>query len=562
IYINAKWKPILGEKIRQGVEESSGHLYYIDFKDIHINLLSGNVVLDSLKLTPDTNIFNKLKKINKAPTHLYRIKLAHLKFSRVGILNAYLNKKIKINSIVLDHPSIDMIFHKVPKKPDTVKVEKTLYQQLSKSISSLHIGNIRVIDADFDYYSGTKKLNVVKHLKIDVKDFLVDSISQYDSTRVLHAKNIGFELAGYQSLTADQMYTIKVDSLKGSISRKTMILKGLKLIPMYPDLTFSRKYKVQKDRYSLSFTEMELTGLDFLSLHSNGSLHAGHLAIGAAKVAVFLNRELPPPSFDKGRNYPHNALKRLPIATRIDTVSLKGVDVAYTEYDTKTNERGTLKLENLGGKIFNVSNDSLRLLKHPHAYADLSTKILGTGKLNVKIDFNLTDKNAAFSYTGHVEPFDMRILNPLASSLGLVSIESGKVKQLDFNISANERRSAGTVKFLYNDLKVSLLKENEAGEKKKKGLLSFLANAILIKNDNPSKGDPVRIAHVTMERVPQASFFNLMWKSVFLGIREAVGIGVVPIKPMVEPKKSREEMREKREAERRKEKPKQPKKIG
>lgn len=562
IYINAKWKPVLREKIQTGIYEGSHHLYHIDFKDVHLNLLSGNIVLDGVQLSPDTTVFDSLKNMSKAPTHLYRIKLAHLKLSRAGILTAYFKKRIKMNSIVLDHPSIDMIFYKVPPQRDTVKAEQTLYQQLSKSIRSLRIGSVRIVDADFDYYNGEKKLNAIKHLTVDVKDILIDSLSQYDTTRVLHAKNIGFNLAGYQSLTADKMYTVKVDSLRGSISGKTLVLKGLQLIPMYPDLTFSRKYKVQKDRYSLKFSEINVKGIDFINLHSTGSLRARQISIGPAKVAVFMNRELPPPAFDKGRNYPHNALKRLGIATVIDQITLNKVDIAYTEFNPKTNERGTLKLEDLGGSITNVSNDSLQLTRKSHAYANLHTRILSKGQLGVKIDFNLTDKNGAFSYSGQVRPFDMRILNPLAGSLGLVAIESGKVNQVDFTIHANEKGSSGTVKFLYNDLKVNLLKEDEKGQKKKKGLLSFLANAILIKNNNPSKGEQPRVAQVQMERVPQASFFNLMWKSVFLGIRESVGIGIVPVKPMAEPGKSRKAMREVRKEERKKEKPKQPKKLG
>lgn len=536
IYFNAKWKPLLSTKLKDGVYDASHHLYRIDFQDIHLNLLSGNVVLDSLKLIPDTAVFNQLKKIRKAPTHLYRIKSAHLKLSRVGILTAYFKKKIKMNSIVLDHPSVDVIYHKVPKRTDTLKDEQTLYQQLSKSIRAIRINSIRIVDADFNYYSGPKELSAIKHLTVNVRNVLIDSLSQYDTTRVLHSKDIGFELIGYQSLTKDKMYTLKVDTVRGSISRKTLLIKNFKLIPMYPDLTFSRKYKVQKDRYDLNFKEINITGIDFIGLHNDGDLHAKRVAIGESKVAVFLNRELPPPNLDKKINYPHNALKRLPIATLIDTISINKVDVAYTEFNNKTNERGTLKLQNLRGRILNVTNDSLRLLKQNHAYADLTTNIMGTGKLNVKIDFNLTDRNASFNYVGHVSPFNMLVLNPLAKPLGLIAIKSGEVSQVDFNMHANENRSAGTVTFLYQNLKVNLLEENEEGKKEKKGLLSFLANTILIKNDNPSKGQEVRVARVNHERVPQASFFNLMWKSVFVGIREAVGLGSIPMKPMPKPK--------------------------
>jgi hypothetical protein len=555
LYLSSKWKPILTTKIKEGVYEGSHHLYRIDFQDIHLNLFSGNVVLDSIKLIPDTAVYNKLKTIKKAPAHLFRIRMAHLKLSRIGFFGAYFKQKIKMNTIILDHPSIDMIYHKVPKQLDTTK-EQTLYQQISKSIRSIRINAIRVIDADFDYYNGEKKLNAVKHLTVDVKDILIDSLSQYDTTRVFHSKNIGFELAGYKSATADKMYAIKIDTIRGSVSRKTVVIKGLLLTPLYPDLTFSRKYKIQKDRYDVAFGEINMNGVDFISLNNDGELHAKSLKIGPAKVAIFLNRELPPPGFDKARNYPHNALKRLPIPTIIDTLILKNIDISYTEFNPKTNERGTLKLDNLSGNVLNLTNDSARLTKHNHAYADLNTAVMGAGKINVKIDFNLTDKAASFNYVGHMGTLNLPVLNPLSKSLGLVSIEKGKVQSIDFNISANERGSSGTVKFIYNDLKINLLEENEEGKKEKKGLLSFLANTILIKNDNPSKGDPVRTSKITFTRVPQASFFNLMWKSVFIGIRETVGIGIVPVKPMEKPKKSAKERRQERRVEKKKEKAK------
>jgi hypothetical protein len=556
IYFSAKWKPLLREKIKESVYEGSNHLYKIDFQDIHLNLVTGTVVLDSIKLTPDTSVFNQLKAIKKAPTHLFRIKLAHLNLKRVSVLKAYFEKEIIMNDIILDNPSIDMVYHKVPKRADTVKDDSTLYQQISKSLKSIRVLNIKVIDADFDYYNGPKKLNAVKHLSINIKDVLIDSIAQFDTTRVFHAKDIAFAMADYRSLTADKMYTIKVDTVRGSLNKKTLRVVGVQLIPMYPDLTFSRKYNAQKDRYDLKFDELSFSGIDFISLNNDGNLHAKRLNIGPAKVAVFLNRELSPPNFDKGRNFPHNALKRLSIETLVDTLTLNKVDIAYTEYDAKTKERGTLRLENLSGQILNITNDSLRLAKRNHAYADLTTYVMGAGKLNVKIDFNLTSKDAAFSYVGHVSPFNLKVLNPLSRSLGLVSINTGSVKYVDFSINANERGSTGVVKFAYNDLKVNLLKEDENGVKEKKGFLSFLANTILIKNDNPTKGEELRVSNITFTRVPQASFFNLMWKSVFIGIRETVGLGIVPVKPMKEPISNKKAERIKKRAERKAERAK------
>ncbi len=536
LVLSAKWKPTLTTKIKDGVKDASKGLYQIDFKDIHLNLLTGTAVLDSISLMPDTTVFNQLRANKEAPTHLFKIKLAHLKISRVGVLTAYFKKKVALKAIILDQPSIDMIYHKVPKRRDATKKEQTLYELISKSLKSISVGQIKVQDADFDYYNGKQKLNAVKHLSINVKDILIDSLSQFDTTRVFHSKNIGFELLGYQSVTKDKMYTLKLDTISGSVTGKDLEIRGFKMVPMYPKLAFSRKYSAQKDRYDLSFQKISLAGIDYVALNNNGELYVKDVNLGPAKVDVFMNRELPPPNIDKARNFPHMALRRLPIPTVVERLKIAKVDVAYGEYNPKTKEIGTIKLNGLNGTISNLTNDSARLSSKNHAYADLTTYVMGAAEMNVKIDFNLTAKNAAFQYKGTVKGFDLKALNAISKPLGQIAIESGKVTSAYFDVSANSSGSKGVVNFFYTDLKIKMLGEDENGKEKKKGLLSFLANTILIKDDNVP-GEKARKVTVTHERVPQASFFNLMWKTVFKGMREAVGIGIVPMKKMPEPKK-------------------------
>jgi len=535
LVLSAKWKPILTTKIKEGVKEASKGLYGIDFKDVHLNLLTGTAVLDSISLMPDTAVFNQLRADKEAPTHLFKIKLAHLKISRVGILTAYFKKEVALTAIILDQPSIDMIYHKVPKRTVTAKKEQTLYELISKSLKSIWVGQIKVQDANFDYYSGKQKLNSVKHLSISVKDILIDSLSQFDTTRVFHSKNIGFELLGYQSVTKDKMYTLKLDTLRGSITGKDLEIRGFKMVPMYPKLAFSRKYSTQKDRYDLIFQKISLIGIDYVGLNNNGELYIKEVNLGPAKVDVFMNRELPPPNIDKARNFPHVALRRLPIPTIVERLKIAKIDVAYGEYNPKTKEIGTIKLNGLNGTASNLTNDSVRLSEQNHAYADLTTDVMGAAQMNVKIDFNLTAKNAAFQYKGTVKGFDLKALNAISKPLGQIAIESGKVTSAYFDVSANSSGSKGVVNFFYTDLKIKMLGEDQDGKEKKKGLLSFLANTILIKDDNVP-GEKARKVTVAHERVPQASFFNLMWKTVFKGIREAVGIGIVPMKKMPEPK--------------------------
>ncbi len=562
-YFSAKWKPLLTEKIKEGVYNGSHHLYKIDFKDIHLNLLTGSATIDDVTLMPDTGVFKELKKVKLAPTHLFQLKLAHLSLSRVGILTAYFKKKVEMNAIVLDKPSINMIYNKVPKRPDTVKDEKTLYEQISKTLKSIHIKSVRIVDADFDYINGTtsKTLNSIKHLNINVKDVLIDSLSQYDTTRFYHTRDISFELTGYRSVTKDKMYTMKIDTIKGSATGKTVEIAGLQMIPMYPDLTFSRKNKEQKDRYDFAFSTIKLTGVDFIRLNTEGSLHASSLRIGPAKVKIFMNRELPPTTQNKGRNFPHMALRRLPVETIIDTLKLRNVDVAYTEYNPIAQKRGTIEFYKLTANIFNVTNDSLQLTKNHYAAAHVNALLQRSIKVEVNINFNLTAENGAFNYNGTMGSFDMKTLNPLAKSLGLVEIESGQVQKVAFDVQGNMVGSKGVVHFDYSNLKIKLLKEGEEGEPaKKKGLLSFLANTLIVKDANPDKDKPARVANVTFTRPPSASFFSLMWKSVYVGIREIVGLGNIAIKTPQENQKKIEDKKEERKEKRQEKKEEKDKK--
>ena len=564
IYFSAKWKPMLTEKIKEGVHNGSHGLYRIDFQDIHLNLLTGSAALDSVSLMPDTNVFNQLKEQKMAPAHLFQIKLAKLKLSRIGVLTAYFKKKIEMNAIILDNPSINIIHNKVTKRPDTVKDERSLYQQISKTLKSIHVKSIRIVDADLDYINGAtnKALNSVKHLNVNVKDLLIDSLAQFDTTRFYYTKDISFNLSGYRSTGKDKMYTMKIDTIRGSAMGRSMVIKGFQMIPLHPDLAFTRMYKYGKDRYDLKFDEISFEGVDFMKLNTDGDFHARSLKIGPAKAGIFVNRELPPPpGLNKVRNFPHVALKRLPVPTVIDTVKLENIDVAYTEYNPISQKRGTIYFENLTGQITNLSNDSTHLAQNNHAIADLHARVMKASRIDVRIDFNLTDKNAAFSYKGKVGPMNLLVLNPMAKDMGLVEIESGRMQGASFDIKANASGSSGLVHFNYTDLKVKLLKEGEDGAPvKEKGLLSFLANTLLIRDANPTKGEAARTARVTFERTPSASFFNLLWKSFFIGMREIVGIGIVPVKTpeqALEKVNDKKEERKERRAERRAERKKQ-----
>jgi hypothetical protein len=113
---------------------------------------------------------------------------------------------------------------------------------------------------------------------------------------------------------------------------------------------------------------------------------------------------------------------------------------------------------------------------------------------------------------------DAVTLNQIIEPLAMASAKNGKINKLDFNLLGNDYKSSGEVLFLYKDLSVDILKKGEGQELKTKDLVSFLANALL-KNNNP-RNNETYTAKVEYERDINKSFFNLLWKSIFDGVKK------------------------------------------
>lgn len=159
--------------------------------------------------------------------------------------------------------------------------------------------------------------------------------------------------------------------------------------------------------------------------------------------------------------------------------------------------------------------------------AELSTLFMGKANLHVTFNFNLTDKNGAFSSTGTLGRMDGRALNQVTNPLAMVTVKSLNVRKLQFNIRANERVARGTVRFYYSDLNIQLLKiDEETGKLKKQGLVSGIANTFVLNvgNPDPRNNNVFTVGKIYFQRPPSFAFFKFYWKSLLEGVKESVGV--------------------------------------
>src|ERR1700712_1368288 len=72
-FINRYWSPILAEKVKSTIINSTDSLYSINFASASLHVLQGKLVIDQIVLTPNLAVYNRRKKQHLAPNSLYSL---------------------------------------------------------------------------------------------------------------------------------------------------------------------------------------------------------------------------------------------------------------------------------------------------------------------------------------------------------------------------------------------------------------------------------------------------------------------------------------------------------
>lgn len=526
-FINNQWKPLLSNVIKNTLVDATDSLYIIDFTDVRVNIITGRVAIDSIQLRPNLAIYKKLIAKRVAPENLIDLSIAKLVLKDVNPIKVYKYKKLDIGAIVIEAPSLSVFYTKLSGQNIKKKDRITNYQRIKNLLTELKISSLFLDDVRFKYVDYTfkePKITLINKVNIRLNNILVNEESQGDSTRIFNAKDVIAEISDYKFATPDSMYHINIKHFSISTLKKRIVVEGIGLIPRYGNMAFSNQFEQQQERYKMLFDSVAVNNINFNDLLDQRRINTSNVNIMNGELSVFLNRGKPKKTIDKGINFPHLALQRVGWDIIADTVVINNLNISYAEFNPLTNSKGTILFRDLKGRIFNVTNDSTALLKNKFTNAYLQTNLMGKGKIDIHIGFNLTDPLGAFTYKGTLGAMQTAAINSLTKPMAMIMTSSGKINSLDFDMRGNLKGAGGKIILKYEDLNIVLMKKDERDNFKKMGLISLFANALLLERANPSKNKPLRIANTYYYRPNEASFFNLMWKAIFSGLKESVGI--------------------------------------
>src|SRR5690606_12819846 len=248
-YISRHWKPILNERLQALVSSSTDSLYSLSYDEFDFSWYSGNAYLTNVSLTPIKEVYERLKATGDAPDNQYSIQIKSIRIKNFHPTRLYKQRRLNINEFIVQDPTILVMNEDLPENDSLqTKEKKTPYQKLSAFLKELRVDKFTVNNLNFTYRNNTledSKETKLKNINIAVKDFLIDSLSQEDSSRIYYSSGVDFKMDSYQIATRDSMYYINLSEIDFSTSARSLKINRVELQPRQ---TKSNFYKVEIGR--------------------------------------------------------------------------------------------------------------------------------------------------------------------------------------------------------------------------------------------------------------------------------------------------------------------------
>lgn len=525
--------PLLQEKLKSAVSQSSDGLYALEMGGLTFNLLTGTVRMKQLWLRTDTVMLSKLKQEQPGKNFFQvDLRVAALNIRHAKFFSYYYTRDVRLGKITVVNPELQLLSTRdsiVAALPDTV--QKTLLERLPSLLppyaKSLLIERFTFENGTIDFQTntaGVRTVHTADSIHCEFDRIYVENNPQMEQDSTFYADDIQLDFKNYKLNSSSTPYALAIGT--GTMSRKdqTLILSSVSTGPTINDETFVSRQKWRRARLRFGVGTVEITRIDFFKMFRHGDLTMGtvNLKNGELDIHIDKNVERVP-----AKRMPNEVMRALKFTLSADSILAQNIDILFTETNPVGN--GAVSFASTNAKIINFSNDTLRMSDATPARMYATCSLMGKAQLDLTVSLPLLSPNFACAYNATLAPMPMAELNPIFKKDNLI-IESGQFKNLFLEARVRNGFAQGTLTTEYSDLKIKLVNEDD---KKKKQFKSWALNIVVrSKNKNVYLAPKGRIGKMEYRRVPGDDFFRFLWRSVQSGLMGILVPGInVPFPP-------------------------------
>lgn len=511
--------------IRKMVFEQSNGLYKIKSDTVILDEIQGFLSITNLSLKSDSLVYDTITLSHNQPSVLTNLQIPSLTIRGVKTPKALLSQEIEGSSVVIESPVIELLVTGSPSDTVVQMSYNQVYRQILGNfkhikVDSLLINNAVLLTRDLH---GKNYKHQLDSVDIHLFDIQIDSVNNQDTSRFLFAKDMHLFTKEVKILSGNSLYRYVIKNVLLSTFEQKLNVEQFSINPLEGETAFMKNFRYQQDRFDIDMFNIELKQLNIPRFISE-EIDAQEMQVGKSSFKIYRDMTYPRAQVSKVGNYPHQMLmNELPFKLFIRKAIFKNSFIEYKERAEGSGEAGRVQFKEAGATIDYLTNIKEMLPSSGIMTLDFHSKFLGQVPLTATLQFYNASKDGKWSAKGHLRTLDAKIVNQLTEPMGLARVEDGIINSLTFNLTGNDYRAHGDVLILYKDLQVSLLKQNEDNDLERKKFISWVAN-LKLKSNNPKKeGREPRRGKVNYERDIHRSFFALLWKSIFDGIKQCVG---------------------------------------
>jgi hypothetical protein len=520
---NYKYK-LVDQKLDKLVTEKSRGLYQVIYEHLQIDEALGNLSAEHVEMIPDSSVYQSMIGSKTAPDNLFYIHIPILRITGVKTPRALLNKEIDAHIIRIENAQIEIRLRKSDKKnkPDFFKkmMAPEMYRQLLGTLNSIHADSVILENATLTLVDNqSKKIQIkITGLSIRFAGIAIDSLNQNDSTRILFSRELAVHCNQVEWPTKDQVYTLTVNSFDFNSQTGSLHTAEIRLIPHLSETAFAKSYKYAKDRIAFRIGKLDILGIN-RQAYLKEELIVDSLLLTDALIHIFRDKSVAHDTVDRTNNFPQVAIMRLPFPIYIKKIIFRDGYIEYKEKNDQSDSSGKVAFFHVHAVLDNVTNMQKYIRLNNQIRLHFKSDFLNETVFTADIQMRLNDSKGNFQLDARMGSLPAISLNPLLKPMALAELKRGRIKGLHYQMEATNKHAKGTLNLTYDDVAIKLLKKDDNKNKYKTKFFPSLAAGVLFKESNPLHGE-TRIGNVDYDRDIHRSIFNLMWKSLFSGIKK------------------------------------------
>lgn len=500
----------IGYKIRTSAEkqiyQQSQGTVQAEIRNVKVRLIGRTVFFSDIRITTDST--------RKIPTD-FPLKYADVHIRELVLKGFHLYRKdstitIQARKLGLDASYIRLKKSAIETAPVRQHQNSALHLQLKET--DIHLNEVQYTQfqqQDSNYYALQDFHCSLVNCQLDFPITFQSSTS---------CEDIQLSFRSFQNYFAGHSQLLMLDTLSLEGKEKRFSIGSIQLLPQYPKTDFVIKNPRHSDWTEIKAGGINCHGFDILHYIEKQTLNIDSIIVKSAQISTYKNRQIQQPQHVKKLFY--ESVQQFPIPLSIRRTQLENIEVKYQELAKNGPYPGTITFKNLEGSLYDLTNIVHK--DHSHFTLKATGELMGKGRLTATFQFPVDSLNKHFEVKGDLSSMEIAALNPMIEPLTKIKITSGEVNKLTFKINGNSQKAEVYMTFLYDDLKVRLLKEKD-GEWKERSFLTNLVNGIILIENNPNQKG-IRSVKESAERDPYRSQFNYIWRTLLSGLKKTIGI--------------------------------------